>query len=346
MADGLRDAIVCGRYACGSVIPSYRKLAEMLGISTIVTKAALRQIAAEGLVASRPRTGTVVLDRGERRWKGRVLLVTRSDGCGYYDNVFASVLRGRLANDGWLCTQVAVKGSTLPGGADVAELKVEVAHPVSLAVVLFYNPAAEKLLSKSSIPFVIMGDRTSCRLKGCAGYVHYDRAAADSQFADACRAAGVTRVVQMGTIDFDDVCHALREAGIVCESLVINEPRRTLTPDFFSEAGRDAMAKFLKSGRALPDAFYFTDDYICAGALAALADAGIRAPQDVRVATWANHGSVPVYARPLSRIEIDPWKNAETTYAFCRSVLSGECGVKPPVLAPVWVPGATMGGGK
>ena len=182
--------------------------------------------------------------------------------------------------------------------------------------------------------------------RGCVGCIHYDRAAAGAQFADACRAAGVKRVVQMGTVDFDDVRHALRKSGIVCESLIVDETHRFLTPDFFSEAGRDAMAKFLKSGRALPDAFYFTDDYICAGALAALADAGIRAPQGVSVATWANRGNVPAYARMLSRIEIDPWKNAEATYDFCRSVLSGERGVKPPVLAPTWVAGETMGGAK
>lgn len=82
----------------------------------------------------------------------------------------------------------------------------------------------------------------------------------------------------------------------------------------------------------------------CGDKIKALADAGIRAPQDVRVATWANRGNVPIYARPLSRIEIDPWKNAETTYAFCRSILSGEHDVTPPVLAPTWVSGGTMGG--
>lgn len=343
LKDGLREAIVSGYYRPGDTLPSYRELAPLLDVSEIVTKAAIKQLAAEGLVSARPRIGTVVRDLGEKLWKGRVLLVTRNDGCGYYNNVFASVLRGLLANDGWLCSPVSVKWPYRTGCADLSELKVMIAHSVSLAVVIFGNPAAEKMLSEAGVPFVAMGDKSPARQRGCVGCIHYDRAAVGSQFADACREAGVKRVVQMGMIDFDDVRNALREAGIVGESLVVNEPRRTLTLDFFSEAGRDAMAKFLKSGRALPDAFYFTDDYICAGALAALADAGVRAPQDVRVATWANKGNVPVYARPLSRIEIDPWKNAEATYGFCRGILSGECGVKPPVLAPTWVSGGTMG---
>ena len=343
LKDGLREAIVSGYYRPGDTLPSYRELAPLLDVSEIVTKAAIKQLAAEGLVSARPRIGTVVRDLGEKRWKGRVLLVTRSDGCGYYDNVFASVLRGLLANDGWLCTPISVKRSSRAGCADLSELKVMIAHPASLAIVLFSNPAAEKMLSVAGVPFVVMGDKTASRLRGCVGCIYYDRAAVGAQFAEACREAGVKRVVQMGTVDFDDIHGALRKAGIACESLVIDEPRRTLTLDFFSEAGRDAMAKFLKSGKALPDAFYFTDDYICAGALAALSDSGIRAPQDVRVATWANRGNVPIYARPLSRIEIGPWKNAEATYTFCRSVLSGERGVKPPVLVPTWVPGGTMG---
>ena len=346
LKDGVREAIVSGYYRPGDTLPSYRELAPLLDVSEIVTKAAIKQLAAEGLVSARPRIGTVVRDLGEKRWKGRVLLVTRSDGCGYYDNVFASVLRGLLANDGWLCTPISVKRSSRAGCADLSELKVMIAHPANLAIVLFGNPAAEALLSEAGIPFVVMGDKKACRLRGCVGCIHYKRAAAGAQFTEACRTAGVKRVMQIGVAEMDDVRNALREAGIVCESLIINEPRRTLTLDFFSEAGRDATAKFLKSGRALPDAFYFTDDYICAGALAALSDAGIRAPQDVRVATWANYGNVPVYARPLSRIEIDPWKNAEATYAFCRGVLTGKRGAKPPVLAPTWVSGGTMGGAK
>lgn len=342
LKDGLREAIVSGYYRPGDTLPSYRELAPLLDVSEIVTKGAIKQLAAEGLVSARPRIGTVVRDLGEKRWKGRVLLVTRGDGWGYYNNVFASVLRGLLANDGWLCSPVSVKWPYRSGRADLSELKVMIAHPANLAIVLFGNPAAEKLLSEVGIPFVVMGDKTSCRLRGCVGCIHYDRAAVGAQFTEACRTAGVKRVIQMGTEDFDDVQGALRNAGIVCESLIVDEPRRTLTLDFFTEAGRDAMAKFLKSGRGLPDAFYFSDDYICAGALAALADAGIRAPQDVRVATWANRGNVPIYARPLSRIEIDPWKNAETTYDFCRSILSGEHDVTPPVLAPTWVAGETM----
>ena len=116
---------------------------------------------------------------------------------------------------------------------------------------------------------------------------------------------------------------------IACKSWLLDEPPPEQPPDAYSELARDVFIDFLKSGNPLPDAFYFSDDYLCAGALAALSDAGIRAPQDVRIATWANHGNVPIYARPLSRIELNPWKDAEDTHAFCRDILSGKNPGKP-----------------
>ena len=64
LKDGLREAIVSGYYRPGDTLPSYRELAPLLDVSEIVTKAAIKQLAAEGLVSARPRIGTVVRDLG------------------------------------------------------------------------------------------------------------------------------------------------------------------------------------------------------------------------------------------------------------------------------------------
>lgn len=344
VATGLRRCIMSGFYKPGDVLPTTRDLAEMLGVSRIVTRAAVRELADAELINPRPSVGCVVLGSGERRWKGHVLLVLRNNVGGYYADVFAAVLRSRLVKDGWLCTSICVMEPSGGQPSDLAELRASVANPVNLAIVLFDNPAAEKFLSGSGIPFVVLGDKKTCRLRGCKGYLHYDRAAQGERFAAACLAQGVKSVVHVGTRDFDDVRTALRKVGIGCKSWLLDEPPPDSSSDVYAELARDAFVDYLKSGKSLPDAFYFSDDYLCAGALAALSDAGIRAPQDVRIATWANHGNVPIYARALSRIELNPWKDAEDTYAFCRSILSGKTPGKPPVLAPVWIKGATMGG--
>lgn len=339
---GIRQAIISGVYKPGDVLPSLSDLAENLGVSRIVTRHAIKKLADERLIDARPSAGSVVLDSEGRRWKGRVLIVHRNKGCGYYPNVFESVLCSLLAKDRWLCISASVIGSSNGSSADISEIKAKAASPVNLAIVLFDNPAAEKFLSGSGIPFVVLGDKKTCRLRGCKGYLHYDRAAQGGRFAAACLAEGVKSVVQVGVRDFDDVESALRKAGVACRSWLLDEPPPDQPSNAYAELARDAFVDYLKSGKSLPDAFYFSDDYLCAGALAALSDAGIRAPKDVRIATWANKGNVPIYARPLSRIELDPWKDAEDTYAFCRAELSGDCGAKPPVLAPSWIAGETI----
>ena len=342
VAGGLRHAIASGIYKPGDILPSITDLAESLGVSRIVTRTAVKMLADERLIYSRPSAGSVVLDAVERRWKGRILLVQRTNGCGYYDNVFTSTLRRLFTRAGWLCLSAYVMNSPEGTSCDVSEIKAMVTNNVNLAIVLFDNPAAEKILSESGVPFAVLGDKVSCRRRGCRGYLHYDRSAQDDTFAAVCLAEGVRSVVHVGMRDFDDVRSSLRKAGISCKSWILKEPSPGRPPDAYAELARDAFAEMLKSGKPLPDVFYFSDDYFCAGALAALSDAGIYAPRDVRIATWANRGNVPAYARELSRIELDPWHDAETACSFCLAVLAGEQNIKPPVFAPSWIDGKTL----
>ena len=88
VTDGLRQAIVSGYYRPGDVLPSYRNLAPMLGVSRIVTQAALRHISEEGLVVSRPRIGSVVLGNAVTLWRGHVVLVYPEGD----DNYFQAIL--------------------------------------------------------------------------------------------------------------------------------------------------------------------------------------------------------------------------------------------------------------
>ncbi len=55
----LRMAIISGRYEKGTKL-NERKLADEIGVSTTPVKEALRQLAAEGLIEVRPRSGLIV----------------------------------------------------------------------------------------------------------------------------------------------------------------------------------------------------------------------------------------------------------------------------------------------
>ena len=100
VVDGLRQGIVSGFYRPGDVVPSYRDLSSILGVSQIVTKAALRQLAEEGFIVSRPRIGSVVRDRTEKQWRGHVLLVSPEGDENYIETVLGTTLCNRLSEAG------------------------------------------------------------------------------------------------------------------------------------------------------------------------------------------------------------------------------------------------------
>ena len=89
-------------------------------------------------------------------------------------------------------------------------------------------------------------------------------------------------------------------------------------------------------------AYFFADDYLAEGAITALGYAGLRAPEDVRIATWANKGLGPDYPVPLSRMEFDPVRAGATVADAIATYL--KTGVFPEGVAvgPEWVKGETL----
>ena len=346
VATGLRRCIMSGFYKPGDILPTTRDLANILGVSRIVTRAAVRELTKAELINPRPSVGCVVLGSGGKLWKGNVLFVSRSNGRVYYDNVFATTLRANIAKGGWFVTTVTSTGWA-SGKVDTSELEMQLKQPVTLAVVLFNNPDAERVLSRSGVPFVTLGNKRTCRLKGCVGHVCYDRSAAVAEFAAAAKSAGVKCALEVGWEGFDDVACALKAVGVRTTKWNVSVSSDANMPSGVSFAVRDAFLERLNlqnKGNAwsVPDLIYFSDDYACTGALAAFGAAGVRVPEDVRVVTWANKGNEPVFAKELSRMEMDPEGDADKVAAAVLAQLEGRPGDFPPTLGPVFRRGATL----
>jgi len=164
----------------------------------------------------------------------------------------------------------------------------------------------------------------------------------------------------VGWEDFDDVGSAFRKVGIRSSKWNIAVPPGGRNPEAVSFAVRDAFAEWL-NGRARcpqrataawgqaalpraawPDLIYFSDDHACTGALAALAAAGVRVPEDVRIATWSNLGNGPVFAKPLAKLEIDPEGDAKTFADALLAHLEGGTDAFPVALVPTFRKGATL----
>ena len=320
--DGLRSAIVGGYYRPGDALPGTRDLAKALGVSTIVTEAVIKQLGEEGLVVSRPRLGSVVVDRGERLWKGHILLVLRGGYGTYYSNVLVGVVREKLIKSGFLVSTVATPFQK-DGKPDTAALSAALRSSVDLAIVVFNHPAIEQCVAASGVRFVLVGDRPSAA-KTCVGSAVYRRDAAAWEFAPLLKAQGVRALMEVGSEAFADAKEAAEAAGLRWSHWRLSVPQRGFHPEVAERAAMEAFLRRLAKGRTwLPDAFYFSDDYIGSGAIKALMAADVRIPEDVRVVIWSNCGNGPVFPLPVAYVRMNPYADGAKVAHLAKDALSG-----------------------
>ena len=344
VADGLRQAIVAGRWTAGDEIPSSRELVPLLGVSRIVTKAALARLVAEGYVLPRHGLPPTVRDRAARQWRGHVVLVYPQGDVDYFPTMFAEELRLGLNRAGYLFPRASVDRAVEGGPCDFSLLDAALSRSVDLAIVFDNRAAIFRHLSARKIPYAAVAH---CRTTpdGAVGMTRFDYEAVVPEFVAACRAAGVRNAVVLRWDSMMcDAMPALRAAGIAVRAVPVK-------PDFshgkhigVEAAGYAGFARLAASGRLSPDTVVFvTDDYLARGALSAMLAAGLRPPEDFRLAVWANAGLGPFFPRELSRMETDP--RAAGTAAAAAAIAYLETGRYPSdtAIRPRWFPGETMG---
>ncbi len=340
--DGLREAIVGGYYRPGDVLPSYRELAPLLGVSEIVTRTALRRLAEEGLATQRPRLGTVVRDRAVKQWRGHVVLVGPEGDDNYLQAILAGTLRDRLMDEGYLFTEVCVR-RTADGKFDFSHLEAVLSRSVDFVLSIYARPEIIRRLSQIHRPHAVFGEVTE-NPPNAVGFTRLDYSMAVEDFADECARLGVREVVEVNW--FPTMCDLspLESRGIRVKRMKLAVDATGDRLGAVRRAGMTAFAKIAAENRLSPEAVYFFgDDYLASGALAALSFAGLRAPDHFRFATWSNRGSEPAYPRELARMVMDP---AGAGAAVADAVLAYlKTGVYPSgvVVGPTWISGETMG---
>ena len=299
---GVKQAIDFGRYKVGDIIPPTRDMAEMLGVSRIVTRQAVRRLADNGYLAPRPGVGCVVLSRGVKLWKGSILLVMHRSKGFYYTNAFADELTLLLAKEGWRLVRVLTKND------DLSLLDLEISHGADFALVMFENEQAVKRLRRAGIPFASIG----LPVGECAFHVHYRREAALEAAVEGLKSEGVKTAWQVGFEPQPAEFSVLARAGFDSREVIVEK----LTSSGSGSSSSRSFAVFsdiLAAGTdKLPDFIYFTDDGICQGAFLAFLKHGIRIPEDVRVLSWSNDGHGPYGYDSIARAQISTSANAAT----------------------------------
>ena len=342
--DGLRDAITCGRWKPGTILPSSRKIEEQLGVSRIVVNAAFARLAEEGYIVPRPRVGTVVRDRSEKIWKGHVVIVVPPGAGNHSDNTAYASLRDALTAEGYLTTPVTVAETRPRLFNDFSLLDTVLRQQTDLVVLLHDQDNIARWLSRQGREFVRLSI-DDFHPPHCLGIVRRNDCAALAPFVADCRKSGVRSVLQMTGFPRTDIADALGEIGVKVETLRYKYRSR------FEDEAYDmtswalaALSKRLsaKDRRPLPDLLFFNDDHIATGALLAPSMAGVRIPEDVRVVTWANKDYAPVFSKPLTRMEMD---NAAAGAVIAQGVLNYlGTGIFPQDIAigPKYVEGETL----
>ena len=343
IVNGIREAIITGYYAPGDKLPSSRELCPILGVSRIVTQAALEQLAAEGFVVSRPRIGTVVRNRNAKQWLGQVVLVGPEGDDNYFQAILSGTLRDRLTESGFLFNQVCVR-RTSAGRPDFTHLDAMLSRSVDLVIALYTREDTFRYLARRKVPYVAFWEKPRKPAKA-VGFTHLDYNLAVEDFAMECSRLGVQECVEVYWDDLMcDVAPICRKVGIRTHKVKIPVDVSSGRLAAVKQAGFDMFSSFASHGRIRRDAVYFVaDDYLASGALLALACAGLSVPGDIRIATWANTGLGPVYPKVLSRMEIDPIAASSLIASASLEYLKTGHYLSGGVVGPKWVAGETMG---
>ena len=341
MVAGFRTAISSGYYKEGEILPPLQTIAEVLGVSMIVSRGALRRLADEGMLLPHPGRGSEVLGKGAVTWKGRVLFVTPDRNDMYHVNVVCDVLRRRLLSAGYFFNQITITKDA-SGRYDTTQLQLRLKDPELFVVEMFAVPEISKEVVAAGVPSVVVV-RDDGSYTG-ANVVRFASAASVPEFVARCREAGVGRVLQVGfEYGFADASEALRAAGIAVESVYVSAPNQEAgVIEAVKRSTLEFFSAFLARGAELPDLIYFADDHAAEAGLLALALAGVRVPEDVRVVSWSNRGLAPVYAKSVARMEVDPFANGENLAAYVLALLGGGQAGPVPEMNPRYVAGETF----
>lgn len=344
IVEGLRRSIVCGRYRAGDVLPTLSRLAEHLGVSLNVVRAAMRELGQAGYVVSRRRIGSVVQPRGGAVRKGHVLVI--QDGLSSsHANALAGEMRRELSRRGYLVTSVAVARKT-NGRYDLVPLELELENAVDLAILVLNRPVVERALARAGVPFMIYGDRG--RHDACfVGLVRQIADRAIDAVVQECLRHGVSRILMVYAwrVTAGIMERRFRRARLPLACWHIGSSALSSCDEAVQRAGLTAFAaRFRREGRGwLPELLIFPDDdFLAAGCLTALLAEGVRVPEDVRVVTLANKGIGPVFVKPLARIESDPGRFAVQITQYADGFLHGGDIPKDAAVHLKYIPGDTF----
>ena len=350
VVDGLTEAISSGRFCAGDRLPTWREMAETLGVSQRVPREAMSRLVREGLVVARPRIGCAVAERRHCRkpWKGTVLVVQRKCASDSYSSVrMFNAMERILVRAGFAVVRTTVDhmgGRQAP--YDLAMVDRLLSFKIDFVVIEGFYRRLQRLVAARNVMFFRISGGCICADLGesaIGGHLALDFSRAIACFVEHCRRAGAGRVLQVSFVcpELFDAVPALTEAGIKGERWSV-PCKYDATTNEVMRAGYRAFSERLKTGRGwLPDVLLITDDYLSIGVVMALINAGVRIPEELKIVTFANAGNEPVFPVSPACIVADYAGQGEMIAQMILEIMGGKAR-RHVLFHPTYVTGGTF----
>ena len=309
VAQGLREAIRKGVLKVGEPLPSREALAQRLGVSECVVRAALRDLAADRLVVGKPRRGHVVLAVPQERRARLVLDIETANLGSFCSHISVMACAHAIQRQGHRVLSV-VLGTDARETPYLRPLQEALQLRPDMAVVRVASSRralVTRLLASCGCPYATVTLGKLTRSPGrFAGNLCHNVDDAISDLVAACVRMGVRSALQVdfGVDTYIRADLAFEQAGVFVERLSVPlVGNRSL--DDIAQAACAATERRLALG-TLPDVFYVSDDYLAQGVCEAFRRRKIACPRDTRLVVYANRGSGLFPFGDLARIEFDP----------------------------------------
>ena len=344
IAAALRRDLTSGCWGVAAALPSVDDLRARFGAGEYAVRRALKQLRDEGLITLRQRVGAVATEKVAQPWKGTVAFVHVGAVGSYYSHLLAQQLTWRFEEAGWRMASIFLAVAK-DGSIDLSVLRRHLANGLSFVIGAFARYEISDMISAAGVPHVILGGYTRDFPKAHAVLKHDNMACYDKLIC-ALKARCAKTILEF---DFDRLMdrnfkNQLFAAGITVRRVMHRFDGGGITLGTVREAGYRTVADFFadeRNRRKLPDAILFDDDYLAAGGIAALLEAGLRIPEDVGVVSFMNKGDELVIGKRITGIGCDPAAEGDIVAAYVLKLLAGKHPA-PPRIPWCFFPGESL----
>ena len=234
--------------------------------------------------------------------------------------------------------------SGLDGSLDTDQIVRQIANGVDFVVNLAAERQIAALFDSAGIPYVVLNGYAR-EYPNAVGVVREDISGCYDALIKALKRRFFDNVLEF---DFERSVDRsfktqLAAAGIAVRRVMCRLPASFALSDV-KKSGYSAVEGFFadeRHRRNPPKVVMFDDDYLALGGIAAMLEAGIRIPEDMRVVTHSNKGNEMVLGHSVARIENDPEFYGHVVVDYVLKLLAGRK-VRPPRVPLRFVPGESL----